>query len=311
MRKASCLAALALMAGMLLTCADLTPPGKRYALVYGVTTYTTLQAATGYPNLTYPDMDATSVSEMLTAEGYESVQRRIRNAIDDEAPTKANLAADIANIASLLGPDDTFVFYFSGHGGAFGNDYFFAPYLGIDGASPYLTNLGLCVSQDELAAYLETIPTARKIVVLDTCFSGGFVENPLEVDIAPPAYVRQSYSITPAVIAQAIRNYESFSSSTGDGISPYGNAIVISAAGSGDASYEDPSIEHGVATYFLLQAPQVGDLNEDGLVTSMEAFALIKAGLDAEWNPYVSTTTDPPETFLPHISGGPLDYVIF
>jgi hypothetical protein len=316
MRKAAVFAAMALVVGFLLTCADLTPPGKRYALVYGVTTYTTNPLFAGSPNLTYPDMDATSVSEMLVNSGYESVRRRIRNPSIDEAPTKADLETDIANLAALIGPNDTFIFYFSGHGGALGDDYYFAPYLGIDGTT-YQTNWGLCVNQDELAAYLAAIPTARKIVILDTCFSGGFVENPLEVDIAPPAYIRQPYSITPDIIAQAIQNYEDFSSDTVAGISPYGNAIVIAASGSAEASYEEPSIGHGVATYFLLQAPQSGDLNGDGVVSAMEAFALIKAGLDTEWNPYVNqpgANVDSPDShysYLPHISGGPLDYVIF
>jgi hypothetical protein len=323
MRKIFGLSALALMAGSLLTCSlTFAPPGKRYALVYGVTTYTTNPSYVGKPNLSYPDEDAVSVGQMLAGKGYDEVRVRIRNETIDDSPTKANLIADMAYFASIIGPNDTFVYYFSGHGGNSGTDYFFVPYLGIDDSAlpSYSVILANCVNQNELGTYLETVPTVRKIVILDSCYSGGFVGNPLEVDLTPPGYIRVTQGITPGVISQAIQNYMNFSSTTGSGISPYGNAIVISAAGSNEYSWDSGTFPHGVATYYFLEAPQSGDLNGDGLVTAMEAFALIKAGLDQNWNPwaYINPDINPEnptpgyhDTFAPHISGGPLDYVIF
>jgi hypothetical protein len=323
MKKAAGLAAFALIAGSLLTCAvDLTPPGRRYALVYGVTTYTTDPAATNYPNLAYPAEDAISVKQMLDAEGYDEVLLKYRDPDHvDSPPTKANLISDLEYFASIIDPNDTFIFYFSGHGTSSGGKKYFIPYLGVAGVSPFTFNPGLSVKPGELAGYLDAIPTARKIVILDSCYSGGFVSNPLEVDLTPPGYIRITRGITPDIIAQAIKNYAEFSTSGGSGISPYGNAIVISASGSNEYSFEDDSpFEHGIATYFLLQSRQSGDLNGDGLVTALEAFSLIKAGMDEIWNPSVNVSPgidpddpDPEyhETYAPHVSGGPLDYGIF
>ena len=320
-----CAAALAatLSAAALISCSvDLTPPGRRYALVYGVTTYTTNQLDTGYPNLNYPDIDATSVYGLLAINGYDEVIRKIRNATLDESPTKANLVIDLAYFASIITPIDTFMLYFSGHGTSANGHKYIIPYLGVDGSDPFTFNPGLSVSEDDLGAYLEQIPTARKIVILDSCYSGGFISNPLEVDLTPPGYINKTdWIIEPAVIAKAIQNYASFSASGSGGISPYGNAIVISAAGSNEYSFEyGAPYGHGIATYFYLRSPQSGDLNGDGLVTAMEAFSLIKAGMDQEWNsvapiyPLIDPSNPDPDyhdTYAPHISGGPLDYGIF
>ncbi len=302
------IAAFTLACCALFSCADLTQPGKRYALVYGVAFYTTVP--TDGQNLDYPDDDALAVFQMLNDQGYDEVRLEYRSTDNPTGtPSKANMETDMAYFASIIGQNDTFVFYFSGHGNIYDDTEYFVPYLGIDPGGTHAFSATSSVTPDELGTYLAAIPTARKIVILDSCFSGGFVGNPLEVDMTPPAYLDSHGIITPMVIAQAVENYAAFSSGAGaGGISPYGNAIVISAAGAEESSWEyGGSFNHGVATYFFLQAPQHGDLNGDGLVSTLEAFSLIQAGVDNEWNSSVSLS----EIFAPHISGGPLDYVLF
>ena len=118
--------------------------------------------------------------------------------------------------------------------------------------------------------------------------------------------------MTPGTLVQAISNYASFQDSP-TGLSPYG-AQVLSAAGSDESSYENPTfpngapLAHGVMTYFLLQTAASADLNHDGHVTVLEAFAFVKAGIEKNWNPYYLPSN---EALEPHVSGGPVDFVLF
>jgi hypothetical protein len=173
----------------------------------------------------------------------------------------------------------------------------------------YYGNPDTSIRDNELGTILGVLGTPRKVVILDTCNSGGFIGNRVEVDITPSTYTGGFPLVTPVTIAQAIANYASFPTSP-NGISPYGGAMVLSAAGAGESCYEDPGYGHGVLSYFLLQTAQSADLNHDGRVTVGEAFSLVKAGIDKNWN------SDPSVigaqwTFEPHISGGPVDFVLF
>ena len=301
---------------------------KRYALVYGVTIYDPLTSAGQYPNLNYPGSDAAAVAAMLTTEGYTVYSRWIDNAGNEwvngknagtlaadtlftNAPTKANLAADLNTLAGLVGSNDVFLFYFSGHGmqvsGAPPTEYF-VPEGGVVAGSG---DIATSVSDSEFGAMLAPISTSRRVVILDTCNSGGFIGNSLEADSIPAASLGNSGGISIPALAQALGNFFNFSSSSSTGLSPYGGAMVLSAAGRDESCYEASApYYHGVMTYYLLQAQQSGDLNHDGHVTVGEAFSLVKAGIDTDWNSNGSVQLYG-ETFEPHISGGPIDFVIW
>ncbi len=187
----------------------------RYALVYGVAMYATSESEGAYPNLLYPAADAADVAAMLAAEGY-TVKSRWVDASGDlwvdadgdlladaanlgavdapanvgEAPTEVNLQSDLASLSSLIGSTDEFVFYFSGHGmqNAERTHEFFVPYggivkIGVD----YYGDEAACVRDDVMGTFLTaSIGTPRRVVILDTCNSGGFIGNTLEVDTTPP-----------------------------------------------------------------------------------------------------------------------------
>jgi hypothetical protein len=298
----------------------------RYALVCGVARYITSVPSTVYPNLSYPALDAQEVAAMLAAEGYTVKSRWVDEngvlyvdgilvgPVDSnvgEAPTKDNLQNDLASLSSSLGSSDELVFYFSGHGmqNAYATHEFFVPYGGIAEGPPgyYYGDELNSVRDDEMGAFLtESIPTSRRVVILDTCYSGGFIGNTLEVDTTPPTTStagRPGFSLS--TIAKAIAAYASFTTASSTGISAY-QAQVISAAGSGEPCFEETGLEHGVMTYFLLKIAENGDLNGDGAVTVLEAFSLVKAGIEENWN-----TDHPLEAFTPHISGGAVDFVLF
>ncbi len=297
---------------------------KRYALVYGVSRYVTSAAAGTTPNLSYPAIDAGSMATLLQGEGYLVTTRSvdysgnvivstIDSSFDQVAPPdKAAIQGDIQHLAPLVGPNDVVLLYFSGHGmqdtSTSPSHEWFVPYGGVD-PSTFNGIESASVEDNELGSMLGVLGTPRKVVVLDTCNSGGFIGNSLEVDAMPPSTGSALQVVTPAVIAQAIANYITFQASP-DGVSPYGGATVLSAAGADESSYETSSLGHGVMTYYLLQTPQTGDLNTDGHVTVLEAFSVVKAGIDANWNANSSVRTSGMQ-FEPHVSGGPVDFVIF
>jgi hypothetical protein len=308
---------------------------RKFALVYGVTRYLNDEpkggVVYGTPNLSYPGADASSLENMLLAQGFNEVRTRIidYNGVDQALgqPTKANLIADLTYFASKVGSNDLFLFYYSGHGtqtvGAAQTVHEWIAPLGtlvstFAGSDTKLGNwtidLNAAVRDDALGTMLDVLPTKRRVVILDSCNSGGFIGSGIETDTVPPqlfGHTAEAGRITPATIAKAIQNYSAFSTSGAagaGGISPY-KALVIAAAGADEFSYEAGApYYHGIATYYLLQAPASGDLNGDGVVTALETFALIKAGIDQTWNSRYANTDS---VFAPHVSGGPIDLVLF
>jgi len=238
-----------------------------------------------------------------------------------DAPTKENIISDIQSLSGLLGPHDLVFIYFSGHGMPDSDvppstHQWIVPYKGLlffSSAVKYGGWPDTSIRDDELGSYLAALPTSRIVLVLDTCNSGGFIGNMLEADALPPVLGLMNISpgASPAVFAAAVANYSLFQASP-TGISPY-NATVISAAGRDESSFEDGApFNHGIMTYYLLQSAASGDLDKDGSITALECYSYMKAGIDQQWNSDPSVRSEiPPATFAPHISGGPVDFVLF
>jgi len=312
MRAASRAVAAAFLLAVLAGCSLDYPQPKRYAIVYGVSEY-----QPGWTNnLTYPDLDAVAMNDMLVAEGFDQVTTRISTDALSDRPSKANLLLDIASLAATVGPNDLVLFSYSGHGGQSayqsGTREWIFPYGSVDGGFNIV--LANSIYDSELGDMLDVLPTKRRVVILDSCNSGGFVGSGIEADTVPPQlfeHTAEAGRITPATIAKAIQNYAAFSSADAagaGGISPY-KALVLAAAGADEYSWEAGTpYNHGILTHFLLESPGSGDLNGDGVVTVLETFALVKARIDQTWN-FVNSGTI--KVFAPHVSGGPIDLVLF
>jgi hypothetical protein len=310
----------------------------KYALVYGVTRYMlSPDPAAVSPNLTYPAADAQAMAALLAQEGYTVSSRWTDVAgnifvnggnvgtISDSgilnlnAPSKATIEADLAALAPSLGPNDILVVYFSGHGSqdptVIPSREYVVPYQHmvefVDPSSGQLVyglnGFTLSIDDTELKSSFDAMQTPRKVLILDTCNSGGFIGNQVEADWTPPAYVNGPSVVGPGTMIQAVANYAAMQSSL-TGLSPYG-AQVLSAAGRDELSYESPPpYAHGIMTYYLLQGlAGAADLNHDGHVTVLEAFSYAKAGVDTGWNPVQGSSF----AFEPHVSGGPVDFELF
>ena len=276
------------------------------AVIYGVADY----ADTDINDLTYTDDDGSAMRDLFIAKyGVSNVLFK-----ESAGATLTQLESDLQTAAGMIGPNDNFVFYFSGHGGqasslpesreGTGSDSLNELIFFQDAAFDTNTNTWTAgaLTEDELLTLLQPIPTSRKFVIIDACNSGGFVGSSADVDLTSQDY--DSYGVTDG-LAQTINLYIRYPGIEPSDL-PYNEAIVLSAAGEREFSYESGSIEHGVFTYFFLETPSRGDLNGDGAVTIDEAFRYTSDRIDEQWNMYL-----PSDQFHPHVSGGPINYVLF
>jgi len=270
----------------------------RYAIVYGIADYA------GDPNdLTYTDDDAVEMAALLTAQGY-SVTLRTSIPSNPTGVTQAQVDSDFSNARAQAGKDDLFLFFFSGHGGQDSSGQFSEPPPGDDADEFIVLSDGtpggdFYIIDNELGDLIASIPALKKIVIIDACHSGGMIGNSLEVDATPPDYT----GTTDSSLGQAISLWANFTGEAYD-ISP-SDALVISASGESEYSWEGGiPYNHGFFTYFLLETPDHGDNNGDGYVTVTEAHYYIRSAL-------IHFFSDPTMLYSPHVSGGPVDFVLF
>jgi len=280
------------------------PTGK--ALLYGISIYdlSAGEGADDTDNLTYTDDDAISMATMLSVRGW-TVKTGIANTQVLAESQDAMRAAIEADIAALAGTEGTVLFYYSGHGtyDYYGNTYII-PFGAIENSSDM-------ISSDELSGMFEDAGLDDVIVILDSCNSGGFVQEGATADAIPDVYgVRDR---------DGDIQYTWFVDSTGDAISGFlsysadSRYVVMSAAGAGEFSWETGG--HGVFTAAILAAAESAgaDLDSDGYVSTAELYAYCAAYIDANWNEgnenyyYYGSYAD----YLPHLSGTAREYALW
>jgi hypothetical protein len=226
--------------------------------------------------------------------------------------------ADLSRLAALVGPDDLVLVYFSGHGGVL-EDFlldpsaavgvppdsrWIFPYGAIDPYGFYSDSdlhLDQAIHNAEMPDLLDQIPAMRRLLILDTCNSGGFVRSGADTDVVPPDYDALARVDREEIFERALQAYVGY---VGGAAAQRG--FELSAAGADEFSWESSLIQQGVFTYFLMESASLGDLNGDRLVTTLEAYAYAAAAIDTMWN-----QGDTFRHFYPHISGGAVDIVLF
>lgn len=318
------LLATALVATALLglaSCRLPSAPTDRYAIVIGIADYpdpTGLWNPGSYDDLSYTVNDASDMAAALTAGGWQ-----VEGTITNKNATKADIRTAIMNLGNLASPDSSVLVYYSGHGSSIGETAYIIPYDGlyVSGGGIY-ENTSNWVSPAELDSWLNALPCNNKLVILDSCYSGGFVADGAAVDAAPQNYGPYDGGVTAGTISTAFANASrllasSFSSASDPGI------LTISAAGSQEFSYDDGGSQHGAFTNWLLKAAtdSAADIDGNHLVTATEALAYAKAKLLSNWNTLyysspgaIDQNTGLPimyADFLPRISGGSGDLVLY
>ncbi len=275
----------------------------RYALIYGVSDY-----IGSVNDLNYTDEDALAMDALLSSKGYITYLRaNDPNNTNDTPlePSRSQFLDDLDTMKNTLGREDMLLIYFSGHGGQVYTGGEEPPYRDADTEFIALYDAGNIESgfvyDDELAGFLNELPNRMKVLIIDACNSGGLIGGSSQWDMIPQDFDGSSYDFF-TNLQGALSLYLSFSEEQKADIAAAGT-IVLAAAGESETSWESGSIEHGVFTYYLLDAAQKGDANQDGYVSLLEAYEYTVNGLLT----YAGTDYD----FFPRISGSAVDFLLF
>ncbi len=144
-------------------------PWNGYALVIAISKYQTVK-----PLPLAVQNDANDIRSTLTSPahcGYDPAN--VRLLLDADA-TLAQIRTGLSWLATVAGPDDSVVVYFSGHGARLhnsgGDESLLIP---VDADNKDLCTTSL--SETELSAALKAIRSARLLILIDACHSGGAV----------------------------------------------------------------------------------------------------------------------------------------
>jgi len=146
------------------------PGGPRiFAIMVGVSDYG--DAATDLP---YTDDDALKLAETLRREG---VLNPASITLTNAQATVSGVRGAFQRMAAQAGPDDMFLFFFSGHGGQSEGDVSQVSASEPDGRTESIVLSDGEISDDEMSRLFGTLRTRLSLLVLDSCFSGGFARN--------------------------------------------------------------------------------------------------------------------------------------
>jgi hypothetical protein len=96
--------------------------------------------------------------------------------LTDQQATLANIRRAVQDVAGRAGPNDMFVFFYSGHGGR-------VPRRGAfqasdpDNQDETLAFYDADLSDDDMSQWLSGVRARASLVILDACFSGGFSKD--------------------------------------------------------------------------------------------------------------------------------------
>jgi len=235
-----------------------------YALVVGVSEYVDPTIA----DLEYAATDARDVA--LTLETQCGLERAdILLLIDGEA-TRAGIASGFAWLEERSGPGDLIFIYLAGHGmGVVDLDGDEADGDGVDEcvlpSDAVLLDPASYLLDDDLGKMIAGLRAGAVSLFLDSCYSGGQGR----VAGGPGGVAASGDSIARDVMTAGL-----------------GGPVraVLAACSPHELAYEDPTLESGVFTHFLLAGLQDDSLaGGDGMLTLSELSQYVGAGV-GEWS---------------------------
>jgi len=146
-------------------------------------------------------IDVTKLKEVLTDPAtcqYPTAQVTILSP-KGKAPTKANIQAELQQLAGEVRDTDTFLLFFAGHG-VYGdpNHQYYLTTADTRFTKINQVEAGSGISKDELLKWLKPIKARQVLLIFNTCFSGNLTKSASLGDVAetlgdvPPADYRKS-----------------------------------------------------------------------------------------------------------------------
>ena len=141
--------------------------GRVFGLFAGITDY-----PAGVGDLPECANDAIKLAEALRQSGLLDESRQV--VLTDAQANRANVRSALQRLGSQMGPDDIFVFFYSGHGGQTQST---TDAREIDGTDEYLVLHDGPLLDNDLGTLFDSIRARVSVVALDACFSGGFAKD--------------------------------------------------------------------------------------------------------------------------------------
>lgn len=139
--------------------------GKVYAVMVGISDY----AGTA-SNLAYTADDARKMAETLRRQGVLAPESIV---LTDAQATPAAVRAAFSRVAQAAGPNDMFLFFYSGHGTQVPARSQGEP----DNRDEAIALIGGLLLDDEMAQMWSQVRAGVSMLALDSCFSGGFARD--------------------------------------------------------------------------------------------------------------------------------------
>lgn len=144
----------------------------------------------------------------------------------NEEATMRKITEYISKLAEIAKPEDTVLFFIASHGefinSSKGPDYYL-----IASDSEYNNLIGTAIPMSTLKDMIAKIKTQRRIVFLDTCYSGGMSR-------------RDNLRITEKMKESIFQNFQSE------------DIAIITSSQANQVSHECDELKHGVFSYYLL-----------------------------------------------------------
>ena len=248
----------------LILASALTGHGARYAVIIGIADYPREEN-----DLSYTVNDATAVTKVLLKDKAWD-EGNVIVLLNEEA-TKGAVADILSLLADKASTHDLLFFYFSGHGTAAPDT---PPYDEHDSHDEYICTYGTSfeefIRDDELSAWLASIPVGTLVVALDACYSGGQIRTSIgRVKALSTCY----YPMKGDGFAVDLKRLRLRLKDLGD---LDREVVILTSSAENELSWElGPPFSHGLFTYYFLEAMRgKADIegNEDGMVSAEECF---------------------------------------
>ena len=272
--------------------------GKKYAVIVGINDYDKVN------DLSYCVADALSMQKMLKEANWG-----VKLLTADKSTNQYVTKDAIKEALEAVPPDTaTFLFYYSGHGSIGSPEEAYIVPSDVNNSSSTSAFYSSLISSSEFSDWLDSVTATNKLVILDSCYSGGFVDPGDSVDSITDSSISTSSALDMFFRFGELLAQNAAAASSDPSTAP----LVISAAGWAEESLEDyppghPShqgIDHGYFTFYFLQSAETnwlgtmkGDSDGDDVLSCIEAYSYAKTKLTGE-------------DFIPHISGGLRDFAL-
>lgn len=175
-------------------------------------------------NLNYAVKDGIAIRNKLLEVGKQNFTTIHTHQVFDSEADKKNILKTFSTQAKKMQKEDVAILFFSGHGISMQKNYYFIS-NNFSKTSPDFKKDA--ISNEELISAISEIPALKKLLIMDTCESGGEWSKGIEDN---------SYALSLGILSKTI------------------GVTVISSSMEKQYAYEVASIGHGILTAALLEA---------------------------------------------------------